>query len=562
MSDELDEIREIFIEECKDGLAVMEKGLLQLDQGDLGDAALNAVINEIFRAAHSIKGGGATFGFPAIAAFTHVLETLLGCLRDGSLPVDRAAIDLLLAAVDGVADMVAALAEGAPSNEVAIADVRARMEAFMETPSATDVEAAPVSAAAAPSPPAVSAVEKAQSKQHEFIRVDIDKVDDMINLVGELIITQSMLSRLGDDFHGPQAEALRDALDQLRRNTRELQESAMRIRMLPIDSTFQRFPRMVRDLSHKIGKQVELKFSGEGTELDKTVLEKLADPLTHLVRNALDHGLETPPVRRAMGKPEVGELHLNAYHQGGYIYIEVSDDGAGLDTVRILAKAREKGLIDEDPGLTEADIHRLIFLPGFSTAESISDLSGRGVGMDVVVRNIEALGGYVEVSSAHGMGSTFTIRLPLTLAILDGQLVRVADDIYILPLLSIVESVQLRPGDLNNVPGHAELFRLRGEYIPVLRMRSLFDVPSAKAEASVGDGLLVIVESDGRQIGVVVDALLNQQQVVIKSLETNYRQVAGIQGATILGDGRVALIVDTAALATLQKPLLTTPRAA
>lgn len=560
MSDELDEIREIFIEECKDGLAVMEKGLLQLDQGDLGDAALNAVINEIFRAAHSIKGGGATFGFPEIAAFTHVLETLLGCLRDGSLPVDRAAIDLLLAAVDSVADMVAALAEGAPSNEAAIADVRARMEVFMVAPS--DAEAASVNADAAPLKTPANAVEKAQSKQHEFIRVDIDKVDDMINLVGELIITQSMLSRIGDDFHGPQGEALRDALDQLRRNTRELQESAMRIRMLPIDSTFQRFPRMVRDLSHKIGKQVELRFSGEGTELDKTVLEKLADPLTHLIRNALDHGLEMPPVRRAMGKPEVGELHLNAYHQGGHIYIEVSDDGAGLDTVRILAKAREKGLINEDPGLTEADIHRLIFLPGFSTAEAISDLSGRGVGMDVVVRNIEALGGYVEVCSVQGMGSTFTIRLPLTLAILDGQLVRVADDIYILPLLSIVESVQLQPGDLNSLPGHAELFRLRGEYIQVLRMRSLFDVPSAKAEARVGDGLLVVVESDGRQIGIVVDALLNQQQVVIKSLETNYRQVAGIQGATILGDGRVALIVDTAVLATLHKPLLTRPRAA
>ncbi|MDH5545806.1 MAG: chemotaxis protein CheW [Gammaproteobacteria bacterium] len=383
------------------------------------------------------------------------------------------------------------------------------------------------------------------------IRVSIDKVDALINMVGELVITQSMLGQLGDDINVDNVEKLKDGLVQLERNTRELQESVMRIRMLPISFAFQRFPRMVRDLSQKLNKHVELILLGEQTELDKTVMEKIGDPLVHLVRNSVDHGVETPDIRKANGKPETGTVTLNAYHQGGNIVIEINDDGAGINKERVLAKARERGLIAQEETPSDERIYDMIFHPGFSTAEIVSDVSGRGVGMDVVKKNIRALGGTIEVKSTPGLGSTFTIRLPLTLAILDGQLVRVGENTYIVPLVSIIESVQVKQERINAIAGKAELYKLRDEYIPIVRLYEVFDVDPDSTKLS--NGLLVVLEGDGQRVALYVDDLLGQQQVVIKSLETNFRRIEGVSGATILGDGTVALILDISGLIKLSK---------
>jgi two-component system chemotaxis sensor kinase CheA len=378
------------------------------------------------------------------------------------------------------------------------------------------------------------------------IRVNITKIDELINMVGELVITQSMLGQVGSELENVDSsklEKLRNGLVQLERNTRELQESVMRIRMFPISFSFNRFPRMVHDLSSQLGKKVELKISGESTELDKTVMEKISDPLVHLVRNSLDHGIETPDVRVAKGKPETGIVHLNAYHKGGNIIIEVSDDGGGLPADRILAKARQRALVADDE---REKILDLIFEPGFTTAEELSDVSGRGVGMDVVRRNIRDLGGSIEVTSEQDKGSKFTVRLPLTLAILDGQLLSVGSETFIMPLVSIVESLQLDCNLINTVAGQAEMYRLRDDYVPVVRLCKLFGIKPKSM--NLQDGLLVVVEQDGMRIGLLVDELLGQQQVVIKSLETNFRRVEGLSGATILGDGTVALILDVGGL--------------
>ena len=384
------------------------------------------------------------------------------------------------------------------------------------------------------------------------IRVGIDKVDSLINLVGELVITQSMLGQMGsasDSINEENIDHLREGLVQLEQNTRELQDSVMRIRMLPISFTFNRLPRMVRDISLQLGKQVQLELSGENTELDKTVMEKISDPMVHLIRNALDHGIEMPEIRKAAGKPELGTIALNAFHQGGSIVIEMTDDGGGIDTERLLAKARGNGLIGESELLTQDQKLELLFAPGLSTSEQVSDLSGRGVGMDVVRRNIQELNGSVEVSTEIGMGSTFRIRLPLTLAILDGQLVTVADQTYIFPLVSISESLQIDGAKVNNLAGGSDVYSLREEYIPILRLDRLFGL--RQGEAVLDGSLLVVIESEGQKIGVVVDELLAQQQVVIKSLEDNYIRVLGVSGATILGDGNVAMIIDAVGLSSL-----------
>jgi two-component system, chemotaxis family, sensor kinase CheA len=379
------------------------------------------------------------------------------------------------------------------------------------------------------------------------IRVGIDKIDDLINMVGELVITQSMLSMLGEDFTMDRIEKLQEGLIQLDRHTRELQESVMQIRMVPISFTFSRFPRMVRDLSEKLDKKIELVMHGENTELDKTVIEKIGDPLVHLVRNSIDHGIEMPEDRIAAGKPETGTIQLNAFHRGGNIVIEITDDGKGIDKEVIYDKGVEKGLVEAGAKLSDQQIYDLLFNPGFSTATEITDVSGRGVGMDVVKKNIMSLGGAIETHSVKGQGSIFSIRLPLTLAILDGQSVTVGGDTYIIPLVSIVESVQPKKEQLNMVAGKGETYKLRDEYLPILRVCDLFNIPDAKAD-KLEDGLLVVVEADGKRFGVFVDDLLGQQQVVIKSLESNYKRIEGISGATILGDGSVALILDVPGL--------------
>ncbi len=702
MSMDLSEFYEVFFEECYEGLEVMEQGLLNLD---VGDADVEAV-NTIFRAAHSIKGGSATFDFNHIASFTHVMETLLDQMRSGERRVTVAAVDLLLESVDCLREMIDATRAEEPIDQARVDDLQQRLQAMLaqgddgEAPDApapaaepalerhgfrirfvpnedllqsgndpyrllrelgrlgdmkvrcnlsrvppldkldptrsylgwdielegdveeeeihelfawvegdcelvitplSEAEGAPVAhtapdttpdtaqpeapaeappAAAAPSeaeagtgqggaeagdgqagaaaaarpadkpraPAAAKKPAKAKGKGGESssIRVAIEKIDTLINLVGELVITQSMLGQFAEDFDMSQIEQLRDGLSQLSRNSRELQETAMQIRMLPISSAFNRFPRMIRDLSAKLGKKVELRITGENTELDKTVLEKITDPLVHLVRNSLDHGLETPEERRKVGKPETGVLELKAYHEGGNIVIEVVDDGAGLNTEKIKAKALEKGLIGPDDKLTEEEINNLIFQPGFSTADKVSDVSGRGVGMDVVRRNINDLGGQVYVTSERGKGSTLTIRLPLTLAIIDGQLVKVGSEVYVIPLLSIDESLQVNPDNINRYKGTLDLYKLREEYIPIINLPEMFDIePNAKRLA---DGLLVVVQSERRRVGLFVDELLGQQQVVIKSLEKNFRKLQGFSGATILGDGTVSLIIDVPGL--------------
>ncbi|ATG90226.1 chemotaxis protein CheA [Methylomonas koyamae] len=398
--------------------------------------------------------------------------------------------------------------------------------------------------------PAKKEEAKAAGKGSSSIRVDTAKIDTLINMVGELVITQSMLSLLGDHFEMNKLDQLKNGLSQLERHTRELQESVMNIRMLPISFVFSRFPRLAHDISAKLGKKIELKLVGENTEVDKTVVELLSDPLVHLVRNSLDHGIELPEVRVAAGKPETGTVTLEAYHRGGNIVIEVSDDGKGLDKDKLRAKAIEKGLIDAEAVLTEKQTYELIFMPGFSTAEKLTDISGRGVGMDVVRRNILALGGDIEILSELGKGSTIAIHLPLTLAILDGQSIAVGDETYILPLGSIIESLHIKEDRINRVAGKGEAFLLRGQYLPIVRIHEIFKVPGAKT-TKLTEGLIVVVEGQGVRCGLFVDDLLGQQQVVIKSLEANYRRIEGVSGATILGDGSVALILDIPGLVRL-----------
>ncbi len=447
-----------------------------------------------------------------------------------------------------------------PSNEESSADIVAEVSVSPSidtiaevTPADTIETTNNVTPIASPPEEKTTQKKKKSSTEGGSIRVGTDKVDSLINMVGELVITQSMLSQMGDEFSMDKLEDLREGLAQLERNTRELQESVMRIRMLPISFSFQRFPRLVHDLSQKMDKKIELKMTGEQTELDKTVMEKIGDPLVHLVRNSLDHGIESPEVRVAAGKSEVGTINLNAYHQGGFIIIEIIDDGAGLPKDKLLAKAIEKGLVSPNDNLPDEKIYDLIFHPGFSTAEQVTDVSGRGVGMDVVRKNIKELGGNVDVTTEQGKGTKFTIRLPLTLAILDGQLIRVGSETYIIPLVSIIESLEIQTENVNSIAGTTEVYKMRDEYIPLVRLYEVFDVQPETTRLQ--DCLLVVVEGDGGKAGILVDDLLSQQQVVIKSLETNYKRLEGISGATILGDGTVALILDVSGLLSLAKKI-------
>ena len=653
----LAQFQRVFVEESLEGLDTMEAALLALDQGGGDDPER---VHTIFRAAHSIKGGAGTFGFPAIAAFTHDMESLLDEARSGRRVIDPPLIELLLRAVDVLRGMFARAQAGASPEDAASEAVRGELAAMLgrAAPTAAQAPAAqaaaggwrirfrphpdmlaggndplrlirelaelgplkvhaeldrlprlaeldpaqchlgwtleleapverarvaavfdwvegecdlaieplPAVAAAAPAaPPAATSAApadkaapvgkaepaRAATVDTGSVRVSIDKIDGLIDLVGELVITQSMLDTFrGGEFDPARLAQLEQGLAQLARHTRALQESVMGIRMLPIGSVFQRFPRLVRDLGQKLGKKVQLELVGEHTELDKTVLEKVGDPLVHLVRNAIDHGLETPERRRAAGKPETGTLRLTASHRGGNVVIEVSDDGAGLDRRAILAKARERGLVAPDAEPNDEEVAELIFKPGFSTAAVTTDVSGRGVGMDVVRRNVADLGGSVAIRSVPGQGSTFTITLPLTLAIIDGLTAAVGDERYIVPLASIVESVQLPADAVRGVIGGGELFRFRDEYLPVIRLHEVFEIPGAVAR--IEEGLMIVVEGDNSRVGLFVDGLVGQQQAVVKSLEANYRRVPGISGATILADGTVALIVDVAGLVRLK----------
>lgn len=654
---DLTQFHNTFFAESLEGLDAMEAALLALDAGST-DAEL---VHTIFRAAHSIKGGAATFGFTDVAAFTHVAESLLEEVRSARRAVEPELTELLLRSVDCLRNMLgrsragqpvadaesealraelvslvsgessaltavaapyaavvsgweigftalphllqtgneplrlfrelqqlgrlevvrAFVLDGAPAQlaeldptkcylgwelrlhgAVARADIDAVFDwldgdcelvvkPLATAPAASAVAAAspPTAAASAPAQPApavaVSAMPNqptAATSEGSSIRVGIDKVDALINMMGELVITQSMLSEIGETFQLSQLERLREGMLQLERITRELQESVMRIRMLPIGSIFNRFPRLVHDLERKLDKRVKLELHGEHTELDKTVLEKIGDPLVHLVRNAIDHGLESPAQRKAAGKPETGTLKLNAYHEGSNIIVQISDDGAGLNHAAIVAKAQQRGVIGAGQELSDAEVAELIFQPGFSTADKATDLSGRGVGMDVVRRNVRDLGGSVSVRSVSGKGSTFTIALPLTLAIIDGLVTAVGGERYIVPLISIVESLRLHKDLVRKIAGGGEVFLFRDAYLPIMRLHRAFNC--ADAVTDVERGIVVVVEDDGRRVGLLVDDLLGQQQAVVKSLEAHYRRVQGVSGATILSDGSVALIVD------------------
>ncbi|MEK6788179.1 MAG: chemotaxis protein CheW [Pseudomonadota bacterium] len=563
---DLSEFHAIFFEEAGEHLASLETLLLGLDRDHPDSEQLNA----IFRAAHSIKGSASTFGFPDMAAVTHDLETLLDRVRKQELALSERIIDITLVARDVLLDQLAAHQGGDAVPAERVEQVIARIRAIAADdsnepilPASAPVEAnlpvegtMPVEATVVD----IATVQKETSKaaapasEQSSIRVSVERVDQLINLVGELVITQSMLAQtaqLGQVTDEPiDLERLQERLQQLERNTRELQESVMSIRMLPVSSVFNRFPRLVRDLAGKLDKQIELRTVGEGTEIDRGVIEKITDPLTHLIRNSVDHGIETRAEREAAGKPIKGLVTLTACHQGGSVVIEIRDDGRGLNRDKLLAKARERGVfVPENP--TDQDIWQLIFAPGFSTAEAVTDVSGRGVGMDVVRRNIEQLGGRVELHSVTGQGTTISIRLPLTLAIMDGMSVGIGENNYIVPLTTIIESLRPRPEDVKSVAGSGRVVYVRGEYLPLVALHEVFGLTPLSDRPELG--ILIIVDTECGRAALFVDELLGQRQVVIKSLESNYRKVPGISAATIMGDGSVSMILDVSEVLRLAK---------
>ncbi|AIY40316.1 Signal transduction histidine kinase CheA [Collimonas arenae] len=672
---DITEFYQTFFEEADELLAEMEQLLLGLDI----DAPDNEHLNAIFRAAHSIKGGAATFGFVALTDTTHLLENLLDRARHREIRLRKEMIDAFLETKDVLQEQLSAYRAGGEPEPEMVARICAVLQqlaleenagqsgvdkatpvsvasaapvaapapaAAIETPQLrvrftnvsesdckllsselenlgevvaqthtsdsltlwletscqaddiiavccfiidveqidivqeaavsaqpvavqiSEVSPSPLSSPAAAkvtpisappakaNPAATSQVAPASAKESSSIRVDVEKVDQIINLVGELVITQSMLAQTAATLDPVLHERLLNGMGQLERNARDLQESVMSIRMMQMDYVFSRFPRLVRDLTDKLGKQVQLVTFGKATELDKSLIERIIDPLTHLVRNSLDHGIEKPELRIAAGKDPVGQLLLSAQHQGGNIVIEVSDDGAGLNREKILAKAIQQGMPVTD-AISDDEVWQLIFAPGFSTAEKITDVSGRGVGMDVVKRNIQEMGGHVEIASRQGNGTTTKIVLPLTLAILDGMSVKVGNEVYILPLNYVIESLQPRAEDIHSVSIAEQVLHVRGEYLPLTELHRVFDVADARTDPT--QGIVVILHGEGKRFALLVDQLVGQHQVVVKNLETNYRKVPGISAATILGDGSVALIVDVAALqrANLEKaPLL------
>ncbi|ASL93338.1 chemotaxis protein CheA [Serratia ureilytica] len=671
MSMDISDFYQTFFDEADELLADMEQHLLELDPLAPDIEPLNA----IFRAAHSIKGGAATFGFSVLQETTHLLENLLDGARRQEMSLSTEIINLFLETKDIMQEQLDAYKtsqqpdaesfeyicqalrqlaleaqqqQEAPAAQPAVQQPVAQPSAapaaieggmrislnglkaseiplmleelgnlgevkdphqtehsldvtLLTSASEDDISAvlcfvlepeqisfstptqsapavaeanlpetvavpepAPVASAVSPAAkPAAAAAEapKARAKASEStsIRVAVEKVDQLINLVGELVITQSMLAQRSGTLDPVNHGDLLNSMSQLERNARDLQESVMSIRMMPMEYVFSRYPRLVRDLAGKLNKQVELTLQGSSTELDKSLIERIIDPLTHLVRNSLDHGIEEPATRIAAGKSAVGNLVLSAEHQGGNICIEVIDDGAGLNREKILAKAASQGLAVSD-SMSDEEVGMLIFAPGFSTAEQVTDVSGRGVGMDVVKRNIQEMGGHVEIRSQAGKGTTIRILLPLTLAILDGMSVKVNDEVFILPLNAVMESLQPQAEDLHPLAGGERVLQVRGEYLPLVELYRVFEVEGAKTDAT--QGIVVILQSAGRRYALLVDQLIGQHQVVVKNLESNYRKVPGISAATILGDGSVALIVDVSALQTLNREKRLTDAAA
>lgn len=646
---DISDFYQAFFDEADELMADMEKYLLELDL----EAPDREVLNAIFRAAHSIKGGAGTFGFTVLQQTMHILENLLDDVRSGKLQINDPIRDLFLESKDIMQDQLDAYKASAEPDQEAFRYIcealrqialdsaePTTLPAEVAAPVVVEPVAAPVAApkpegerlriilssikeedqqplidelgnlgqvsalqtdktglqltlattatpddilavlcfilepeqiAISPAPeeePAVPATDttapaqnstapavraarpKPQQAEASSIRVAVEKVDQIINQVGELIITQAMLSQLSGVLDSSTHDILITTIAQLERNARDLQESVMSIRMMPMDYVFSRFPRLVHDLAGKLNKEVELTLVGGSAELDKRLIEQIVDPLTHLVRNSLDHGIEPVEVRRANGKADKGNLVLSAEHHGGNIIIEVTDDGAGLNREKILARAQQQGMAISD-NMSDEDVWMLIFAPGFSTAEKVTDVSGRGVGMDVVRRNIQEMGGHVTIQSEQGRGSRIRIILPLTLAILDGMSVRVGSEIYVLPLGSMMESLMLSENTLHRMTGGERMLQVREEYLPLVELGKLFGIHDDDYDFS--EGIAVIVQSAGSRYALLVDQLIGQHQVVVKNLEQNYRKIPGISAATILGDGSVALILDVAVLTTLAK---------
>ena len=608
MDDELKEFRDMFFEEAGENLQTLEAGLLHLESAGDDDELLNGV----FRAAHSIKGGAASFGLTDVSGFAHVMEGLLDQIRRHERAITRDIASLLLRATDmlrglmesarletdpppGVDALTAALeharsqphdgrdavvtnavAEAAPVLPEAPGLVTPEVTSS-EEPSAPVVEAAPVAteptvsgyaelwSAQGPdqaigNPRSVASDARRRSAEAEAnanasIRVSVRKVDALVDLVGELVISQSIVTQIAQAFTPEKLTQLHESLADVERNTRELQERVMHMRMVPVASVFQRFNRVVRDLATTCGKRVRLETAGEDTEIDKGMIELLGDPLTHLVRNAVDHGLESEADRLAAGKSPEGKVSLVARTEGGSVTIDVCDDGKGLDRDRIHRKAIERGLLRPEDNPTEEQIFGMILQPGFSTAATITDVSGRGVGLDVVKRNVERLNGTLQVESEPGKGSVMRIRLPLTLAILDGLVLSVGAHPFVVPLASIEESLRPTAETVHEVLGQGEVVIVRGESIPLLHTSRLLGLTSRLQKST--EGLVVIAVHQGRRFALLVEEVLGQQQVVIKNLDANYQRIEGTMGATIMGDGRVALILDVAGLARLHagKPL-------
>ncbi|MBN9517538.1 Hpt domain-containing protein [bacterium] len=574
-----------FCGEAVEHLEEADRFLLALDSDPTDRAALNA----IYRAFHSLKGVASMLGLEDVRTVAHEAESLLNLARDGKVVLRGPAVELAFASVDALKRHMGYARDWAtgkgpmpadPTVHGLVTALRQACEAAggmpwptpdpvpAPTPAPAPVPTAPpaASVAAPPTPAAAPAPEtpapapaapptggakpRRGTAEKETVRVDKDRLDKLVDTIGELVIAQSMAQEELLDLARRTGTAPR-TLDELAKIARDLQELSLSLRMVPLQGTFQKLTRLVRDLSKKMGKPVDLEVHGEETELDKTVVDQLGDPLLHMVRNAIDHGLEPAADRVAAGKPAAGRVGLRAYHQGGSVYIELSDDGRGLDRDRIVRKAVEKGIIPDGAKLTDAEAYALIFEPGFSTAAAVTDVSGRGVGMDVVRRNVEALQGTIQINTRLGRGTTFTIRLPLTLAIMDGLMVKLGGEVYVLPLLSVVESFRPQPDAVRRVAGRGEVVTARGEVVPLLRLYQLLN--QSGAETDPGRGLVVLVEDQGKRVAVLVDELLGQMQAVVKSLDANYQRVEGLAGATILGDGRVAMILDVNGLARLHR---------
>lgn len=531
MGADFSQFHQVFFDESAELINQAEEVLIKIELSQMSDED----INMIFRCAHSIKSNSAMFGFVDISQFAHVMEDYLDRVRKKEKQLTSNNVETLLQSLDCLRGMVTSKQTKTDFDAALVKRLEAEIKAMIET----DEEHGDTSA----NEESLPLVTSDKKKEISSIRVATEKVDDLINMVGELVITQSMLTEVSKDFDMSRVDELKEGLLHLEHNCRKLQDSIMRIRMLPMSTLFNRFPRMVREFCNAFDKKVVLEIKGENTELDKTLLEKLSDPLVHLVRNALDHGIESVPERHAQNKPEFGKLILNAFHQGSNVFVEVSDDGHGLNFEKIALKAKEKGLIEKTELLSQKEIQQFIFIPGFSTAEKVTDMSGRGVGMDVVRKNIESMGGRIQVHSEEGKGTTFTMSLPLTLSIIDGQLVRVGEDIYIIPLINMLETIQIEKESVHQLTPETQVYGTRDQFIPIIRLYELFGL--SVQNTALENKFLIIVEVEKKLYGILVDEFLDLQQVVIKNMEKNYHAIEGICGATILGDGKVSFILDT-----------------